>query len=103
MIYVKRGDTLQLIVSRKDENGQPLSGEAEFLFSQIRDERGVLLGEFVITETDVLGDYLFKIEADLIELFPIGTHSFDIEYRGIDEVYSTETMHVRVLMDVTHV
>lgn len=101
MISVKRGDTLQFIVSRKDENGNPLSGEANVLSSQLRNDLGELVGTFVITETATLGDYLFKIESTLTKAFAVGTYAFDIQCNGVDEVYSSETMYVRVLRDVT--
>jgi hypothetical protein len=72
------------------------------LESQLRNESGELVGTFTITETDVLGDYLFQISATTTKDLAIGTYAFDIQYNGVDEVYSTETMYVRVLRDVTY-
>jgi hypothetical protein len=62
MVNTKIGDTLSFIVRRLNEDGTPRTGEGLKLKSQIRAQKGELIGEFIITETSVLGDYLFEID-----------------------------------------
>ena len=101
MIEVKRGDTLSFIVIRKDELGNPLTGDAVNLKAQIRDGDDILYGEFVITELPTAGEYLFTVDAQITKDFTIGRLYFDIEYKDNNVVYSTETMIINVVMDVT--
>lgn len=101
MITLKRGDTLSFIVTRKDDQGQPLTGDASKLKSQLRTREDKLAAEFSITETETPGDYLFKVDAQTTKDFRPGELYFDIEYRDDDIVYSSETMTVNVIKDVT--
>ena len=80
MLTLKRGDTLAFIVRRKNEDGTPRSGEALQLKSQIRTTKDVLISEFTITETEVLGDYLFKVDAINTSVWIPGVYIFDIQF-----------------------
>jgi len=101
MIYLKRGDTLTLLITRKDSDGLPLTGEASKLSSQIRDNNDLLIGSFIITETLDLGTYLFMISSNLTQDFPTSTLYFDIEYDDGVKVESSDTIMLLVKKDVT--
>jgi len=101
-MQIKRGDTFTFIVRRVDDLGNPLTGQASNLRSQIRKNDGVLLGEFIIEETVTLGDYKFNIDASITKDFPIGNLYFDIEYTLEGVVTSSNTVTFKVEGDVTH-
>lgn len=101
MIEVKKGDTLSFIVIRKDDAGNPLIGDESKLKAQIRDSEDTLYGAFVITELSTLGEYLFTVDATITKDFILGKLYFDIEYKDNDIVYSTDTVTINVLRDVT--
>lgn len=102
MITVKRGDTLSIIVRRKNLDGTPRTGEAGNLRSQIRTSKDDLIASFTISEVeDTPGDYLFVVPANVTELIPINKYYMDIEYRDGDFVQSSETFSLEVVKDVT--
>ena len=101
MLSVKRGDTLSFVVKRKNTDGSPMTGDENKLRSQLRDKSDVLQGEFVITETDTLGEYLFVIPPTVTKNWKEGSLFFDIEYRDGDLVSSSTTSEVKVIKDVT--
>ena len=101
MIMVKRGDTLAFIARRTNENGSARTGEAAKLKAQLRNAKDELIGTFGINETEVLGDYLFKIDASLTRLFALGTYRCDIEFKDGDLVQSSPTFQISVTKDVT--
>lgn len=101
MITVKKGDTLAFIVKRTDKDGTPLTGDAAKLRSQLRNNKDVLIAEMNITETEVLGSYLFQVSAAETALWDTGTYVFDIQYKDGDLVKSSETFQVKVEKDVT--
>lgn len=101
MIELKRGDTLSFVVRRKTETGEPMTGEALKLKSQIRDKFDKLVAVFTITETEIPGDYLLVVPAENTKAFPLGTVYFDVEYRDGNIVTSSDTMEIAVTKDVT--
>ena len=101
MITVKRGDTLAFIVRRKNKDGTPRTGEALKLKSQLRTQKDFFLAEFIITETIVPGDYLFKVSAVETTTWSPGTYNCDIQFNEDDIVQSSETFQVIVTKDVT--
>ena len=101
-LTLKRGDTLSVIVVRQDEDGNPLTGDASKLRSQIRDSNDQLVASFTITETVTAGEYLFEVPSTTTLNFPLGRLDWDIEYdSGTGYIKSTETMNIRVEKDVT--
>lgn len=101
-LTVKRGDTLSVIVVRKDEDGNPLTGDALKLRSQIRNSNDQLLASFAISETSTPGEYLFEVPPSVTLTFPLGRLDWDIEYNsGTGYIKSTETLAIRVDKDVT--
>jgi len=101
-LTVKRGDTLSVIVARQDEDGNPLTGDALKLRSQIRNSNDQLLASFTITETSTPGEYLFEVAPSVTLTFPLGRLDWDIEYNsGTGYIKSTETLTIRVDKDVT--
>lgn len=100
MISVKRGDTLAFLVRRTNEDGTPRTGEALKLKSQVR-SKDALLGEFVITETVVPGEYLFQIGATETLDWAVGSYSCDIQFTEGDFVQSSDTFKITVEKDVT--
>ena len=101
MLTIKKGDTLAFIVKRSDKDGNPLTGDAAKLRSQLRNNKDVLIAEMVITETEILGSYLFQVDATKTATMDVGTYVFDIQYKNGDLVKSSETFEVRVEKDVT--
>ena len=101
MIQVKRGDTLSFIIKRKDEMGEPETGVANNMFSQVRNKAEELIGTFTIVETAEEGSYLFLIPSTETQLWSPGTYFFDIEYRDGDFVSSSQTEMIQVLADIT--
>ena len=101
MITIKKGDTLAFIVKRSDKDGNPLTGDAAKLRSQLRNNKDVLIAEMVITETEIPGSYLFQVDATKTATMDVGTYVFDIQYKSGDLVKSSETFQVRVEKDVT--
>lgn len=101
LITFKRGDTLSLIITRRDDSDNPLTGEADRLFAQIRNANDVLITNMTISETATLGDYELSVSASTTKNFPIGELYFDIEYRDTNLVWSTETYSIFVEKDVT--
>lgn len=101
MITVKKGDTLSFIVKRDNEAGEPMTGDAAKLKSQIRTKKDELIANFTITETDVLGEYLFVVPAAITNTLIPGIYLFDIEYTDDDIVKSSDTMEIQVIKDVT--
>ena len=102
MVYLKTGDSLVLQVVRKDNEGNPQTGDAAFLFSQIRDECDLLIADFTIVETAILGTYEFTVPFSETVSFPLGTLYFDIEYNDGILVNSSETVLLLVSKDVTN-
>jgi hypothetical protein len=97
---IKRGDTFSFIASLKDSAGEPLTGVASKLKSQVRNKADVLYSELIITETEILGNYLFK--APDTSAYPTGTELYlDIEYTNDGTITSSETIAVPVVKDVT--
>lgn len=102
MITVKRGDTLSLIVRRKNHDGTPRVGEADKLRAQIRSNKDILIASFQISEVlETPGDYLFVVPAIETSEMDIGKYVMDIEFRDGDFVQSTETFTVVIEKDVT--
>ena len=101
MITFKKGDTLAFIVKRSDKEGNPLTGDAAKLRSQLRNNKDVLIAEMTITETEVPGSYLFQVDATKTATMDVGTYVFDIQYKDGNLVKSSETFQVRVEKDVT--
>ena len=101
MISVKRGDTLSFVVKRRNTDGSPMTGDASKLRSQLRDKSDNLQGEFIITETDILGDYLFVVPATVTKNWAIGSLFFDVEFKDGDIVSSSATSEIKVTKDVT--
>ena len=101
MITVKRGDTLSFILRRTDEEGNPQTGIASKLKSQIRNRKDVLITEFIITETTELGDYLFVVPANVTNSFDVGTYFFDVEYTDNNIKSSSQTEQIQVVKDIT--
>ena len=101
-LELTRGDTLSVIVVRKDENGNALTGDASMLRSQIRTPSDNLVGSFTITETSTPGEYLFEVASSITNTFPLGRLEWDIEYNnGSGYVKSSETLTIRVDKGVT--
>ena len=101
-LTLKRGDTLSVIVARKDEDGNPLTGQAEKLRSQIRTTTDKLVAEFTISETSTAGEYLFEVPSSVTQDFPLLTLSFDVEFKDLDGyTKSSDTMFIIVIKDVT--
>lgn len=101
MVYIKRGDTLTIQVVRKDSEGTPQTGQTEFLSSQIRDSNDILIAEFTIEESEVLGTYLFTVDSAETANFPVETLYFDIELNDGATIESTDTVLLIVKKDVT--
>lgn len=101
MITVKKGDTLSFIVKRSDEAGEPMTGDAAKLRSQIRTKKDELIATFTITETIIPGEYLFVVSALVTDTMLPGIYLFDIEYTDGEIVKSSDTMEIQVLKDVT--
>jgi hypothetical protein len=101
MIAIKRGDTLGFYATLTDTAGEPLSGKAELLRSQVRTSLGALVAELTISEDgNTPGRYFLR--ADTAE-WPTGMHRCDIELADGGVISSTETFEVLVKEDVTRV
>ena len=99
MIDIKRGDTLGFYANLTDTAGEPLTGKAAVLRSQVRTSFGTLLAELPITEdSETPGRYYLRADT---EEWPTGTHLCDIELAEGGVVSSTETFKVLVKEDVT--
>ena len=100
-MVIKRGDTLKLLIKRVDEEGDPLTGQAEKMKSQLRTKAKGLITSFEITETEELGTYLFKVSEEITKTFPLGSVLFDIEMQIGSDIVSTETVTIEVVDDIT--
>lgn len=97
---MKQGDTFAFNANIKDANGNPVIDSAGKIKSQIYNNNNILLGEFVITPTEVAGQYLFKILDT--SAFPVGGVLFtDIQFTDSGVIVSSDTMTISVKKDVT--
>ena len=95
----KRGDTFAFISKMTDLAGLPVTGVAANLKAEVRTNAGVKLSDCVITETDTLGSYLFKV-SDTTK-WPVTTIFTDIQYTGNGVVTSSNTIAIPVEKDIT--
>ena len=100
-VTVKRGDTLSLLVTRKNIDGTPRTGEASKLKAQIKNAKDLLIAEFDITETEVLGTYLFVVSATITGDMSLGSYVSDIQFKEDEYVNSSKTFKIIVEKDVT--
>lgn len=98
---VKRGDTLALLVTRKNIDGTPRTGEASKLKAQIKSSKDILMADFEITETEIPGKYLFVVSATITGSMPLGSYVSDIQYTEDEYVNSCKTFKIIVEKDVT--
>ena len=96
----KRGDTVSFIIRRKNEDGSPRTGDVDKLRAQIRNNKEVLIGSFLVTES-VPGDYLFQIEASVTKDWIPGAYVCDVEFKDGSFVQSTATFQIVIEKDVT--
>ncbi len=103
MITTKRGDTLTILVARKDSAGDPMTGDALKLKAQLRTSTDKLLGDFEITETAVLGTYELSIPSTVTKTFELGKAFWDLQYDdGSGVISSSETIEVEIVKDITY-
>lgn len=97
---MKQGDSFAFYANITDSVGLPLIDSVEKLASQIVDTNGNLVGEFTISNTEVSGQYLFKILDT--RMFPSNTTLLtDIQFTDGDVTTSSVTMSIQVYDDVT--
>ena len=103
MITTKRGDTLTILVVRKDSEGDPMTGDALKLKAQLRTATDKLLADFAITETAVLGTYELSIPSSVAKTFEIGMAYWDLQYNdGAGNISSSDTVEIEILKDITY-
>lgn len=96
---IKKGDTFSF-TAVFEEASAPQTGIADKLKSQVRDPYDKLVVELVISETVILGTYLFTT-AESTEDWPEGQLRCDIQYADSGLVTSSETFYFNVVKDVT--
>ncbi|MBP2028689.1 hypothetical protein J2Z35_002519 [Acetoanaerobium pronyense] len=101
MLSIKQGDTFAFKAEMKNEDETPMTGIAYKLKSQIRDIKNTLYAELQITETDDIGTYIFKADAEITKSWPVTKLYCDIQYKDADVVSSSETIEIMVERDVT--
>ncbi len=101
MLQCKRGDSIEIIARRLDSEGNPQTGEATYLRSELRTKKGDLLGEFTISETTTPGDYLLEMEPILTATFPLTVLELDIKYKKDEIVKSSETVQISIVKEIT--
>ena len=88
-----QGDTFVLIVGLADENGIIMTGAELSLTADIKDGTGTLIDSFVITETEIEGEYLVKAEDT--SKFPVGIYLYTrIVYEFDDDIASSEKIRM---------
>lgn len=97
---IKQGDTLAFFAKVKDSNGDAVIYSADRIKSEIVDNKGNIVGEFIITESDVEGQYLFVI-SDTSLLIANTIFYTDIQYTDGDITVSSNTMTILIEKDVT--
>lgn len=98
----KRGDTFAFYAKMVDEAGNPLTLDAEYLKSQVRDANDRLYANLVVSKhpTEV-GTYLFQSPSANTAVWPIGILYLDIQVDNSGVVSSTETFMVEIIKDIT--
>lgn len=98
--YIKRGETFKVTISLKDSDNLPINLPVENISSQLRDNSGNLIDNFVIVKTETIGDYLFSL-VDTSN-YPIENLSFDIKIKNqSNEIVYSQTMSLSVLQSQT--
>lgn len=96
----KRGDTFMFVTCLQDENGVAVTGASQFLKSEIRNDKDVLISELLVEETETPGEYLFKATDTLT--WPTGVYLYtDVQYTLGETVLSSETIRILIEKDVT--
>lgn len=101
-VSLKRGDTFFLTCTYK------INGVASALpagiRAQVRDKRGVLMGEATVTRIPAnAGQYTLQIDPEVTKTWTKGKAQCDIQYTTDDgKVVSTPTFDVVVTEDVTY-
>lgn len=97
---MKQGDTFSYYANVKDANGNPVIDGVLKIKSQIYNDKDIKLADFVITTTEVVGQYLFRVLDTTT--FPSNSVVFtDIQYTDGDVIVSSSTMTIQVIKDVT--
>lgn len=103
-IELKRGDTFLMSCTYSDNADLPIDITNVTIKSQVRDAQGVLLQELVVTKLDqVTNKGKFTLGTVSGYSFPLGRHSWDIEYTSNGQVQSTETIFLNIIQDITKV
>lgn len=102
-ISIKRGDTFRIVATYTDPNGVVPDITTLGIRTQIRDAKGTLISEPVITKLDqtdqaTRGKYTLRADTDT---WPLQTLVWDIEYTINGDVTSTNTFTIVVTPDVT--
>ena len=98
---VKKGDTFTLVGTYKQDN-VPADITSFDIRAQVRDARGALVDELVITKADQLTDIgVFTVSGGNIDWLP-GEYQCDIEFSNGGTVRSTQTFFIPVVQDVTY-
>ena len=103
----KRGDTLSLSWSWKDEAGTAIDLTDCTARLQVRSKRGELLASadtddgLTIADPET-GAVNLLIDAETMSAVPLGSHSMDLEITFADgTVKSTETVKLKIIEDIT--
>ncbi len=96
---IKPGETFAIPAQIETDDGTPITGAADKFKCQIRTSLDKLIAEVQITETDVPGQYIFKVENT--ENWPVGTLLTDILYNDGEKIQISETLKIIVVKEVT--
>jgi len=100
-VVIKQGDTFGYPFSMADSAGNPITGIAGKLKSQIRDVRDNIISETTITETSTPGTYLLTAVENSAQ-WPIAGCVTDIRYtdsQGMSD--SIKTIGIRLAKEVS--
>ena|SRR6185369_17030581 len=100
-VELKRGDTFTTTCTYLDSDGDPADyvGLGITIESQVRDSKGVLIGDLTVTPGGGTGEFL--LESDSTQNWPVGKLFWDIQFTQGSHVFSTVTAALNVSSDVT--
>jgi hypothetical protein len=99
-IQHKRGDTFGQQCTLRGDDGDPVDLTGIAVRSQVRGVRGQILSELAITPAGP-GTFQVRAESSQTSNWPLGLATWDVEFTQIGTVYSSATVLLDIVEDVT--
>jgi len=98
-LYMKRNESITLLVTFTDDNGELMDVRIEDIKSQIRNNYNDFVAEFTVTKNE---DLTYTLECLDTSNFPLGELFFDVAVKMDNGSYKySETMKIVVLEERT--